>query len=61
MAAASASWPGTELRELQEIERAIDRRIVTLAPAKKLEVREAVRVARDQFAVDDAGSATQAP
>jgi hypothetical protein len=42
--------------ELQEIERAIDRRIVTLVPAKKLEVREAVRVACDQLAVGDAGA-----
>ena len=41
--------------ELQEIESAIDRRIVALAPAKQLEVREPVLVAGDQLAVDDAG------
>jgi hypothetical protein len=44
--------------KLQEIERAVDRRIVTLAPAKELEIREAVRITRDQL-VDDAGANRQ--
>ena len=42
--------------KVQEIEHAVDRRIVVLAPAKQLEIREPVRVACDQLAVDDAGA-----